>query len=88
MSNTTRYGVLIDGRRGGYGVVFPDCRAATGDGAHPRRGFGHAMEAAGEWAQAVPAPRPRLLEALRDDPEQDRHCRLREPNDFRMIDIA
>ena len=24
MSNTTRYGVLIDGRRGGYGVVFPD----------------------------------------------------------------
>ena len=31
MSNTTRYGVLIDGRRGGYGVVFPDlpgCREA------------------------------------------------------------
>jgi len=25
------------------------------------------MEAAAEWAQAVPAPRPRLLEALRDD---------------------
>ena len=24
MSNTTRYGVLIDGRCGGYGVVFPD----------------------------------------------------------------
>ena len=24
MSNTTRYGVLIDGGRGGYGVVFPD----------------------------------------------------------------
>ena len=24
MSNTTRYGVLIVGRRGGYGVVFPD----------------------------------------------------------------
>jgi len=24
MSNTTRYGVLIDGRRGGYRVVFPD----------------------------------------------------------------
>jgi hypothetical protein len=46
------------------------------------------MEAAAEWAQAVPAPRPRLLEALRDDPEQDRHCRLREPNDFRIIDIA
>jgi hypothetical protein len=27
----------------------------------------HAMEAAGEWAQAVSLPRPRLLEALRDD---------------------
>jgi HicB_like antitoxin of bacterial toxin-antitoxin system len=29
----------------------------------------HAMEAASEWAQAVPAPPPRLLEALRDDPD-------------------
>src|SRR5882757_4097408 len=27
----------------------------------------HAMEAAGEWAQADSLPRPRLLEALRDD---------------------
>jgi len=27
----------------------------------------HAMEAASEWAQAVSLPRPRLLEALRDD---------------------
>ena len=27
----------------------------------------HAMEGAGEWAQAVSLPRPRLLEALRDD---------------------
>jgi len=26
----------------------------------------HAMEAAGEWAQVVSLPRPRLLEALRD----------------------
>ena len=26
----------------------------------------HAMGAAGEWAQAVSLPRPRLLEALRD----------------------
>ena len=28
----------------------------------------HAM-AASEWAQAIPAPRPRLLETLRDDPD-------------------
>src|SRR4029077_6326398 len=27
----------------------------------------HAQEAAGEWAQTVSAPRPRSLEALRDD---------------------
>ena len=27
----------------------------------------HAMGAAGEWAQVVSLPRPRLLEALRDD---------------------
>ena len=42
---------------------FPICPAAsTVD--EPLR---HAMEAAGEWAQAVSLPRPRLLEALRDD---------------------
>jgi long-chain acyl-CoA synthetase len=35
MSNTTRYGVLIDGRRGDYGVVFPDLPGCK----HPRRGF-------------------------------------------------
>jgi hypothetical protein len=27
----------------------------------------HAVEGAGEWAQAVSLPRPRSLEALRDD---------------------
>ena len=27
--NMTRYGVLIDGRRGGYGVVFPDLPGCT-----------------------------------------------------------
>jgi hypothetical protein len=35
MSNTTRYGVLIDGRRGGYDVVFPDLPGCK----HRRRGF-------------------------------------------------
>ena len=46
---------------------FPICRAATRDGAHPRRGFAAAMEAAAEWRQAGSPPRPRSLEALRDD---------------------
>ena len=67
MSNTTRYGVLIDGRRGGYGVVFPDLPGCTAMGRTLDEALRHAMEAAGEWAQAVSLPRPRLLEALRDD---------------------
>ena len=53
MSNTTRYGVLIDGRRGGYGVVFPDLPGCTAMGRTLDEVLGHAMEAAGEWAQAV-----------------------------------
>ena len=32
MSNTTRYGVPIDDRRGGYGVVFPDLPGCTAMG--------------------------------------------------------
>jgi hypothetical protein len=36
-------------------------------GRNPDEALQHAMEAAGEWAQAVSLPRPRLLEALRDD---------------------
>ena len=62
MSNTTRYGVLIDGGRSGYGVVFPDL-----PGAPSTRLCVMPWGPAGEWAQAVSLPRPRLLEALRDD---------------------
>src|SRR6476620_2812830 len=46
---------------------FPICRAAISDGRTLDEFLQHAMEAAGEWAQAVSLPRPRLLEALRDD---------------------
>ena len=66
MSNTTRYGVLIDGRRGGYGVVFPDLPGCTAMGRTLDEALQHVMEAAGEWVQALSLPRPRLLEALRD----------------------
>ena len=59
MSNTTRYGVLIDGRRGGYGVVFPDLPGCTAMGRTLDEALRHAMEAAGEWAQAAAAPAPR-----------------------------
>ena len=50
------------------------------------------MEAAGEWAQAVSLPRPRLLEALRDyrrvksaiaDGAVRQSCRLRAANPVR-----
>ena len=52
MSNTTRYGVLIDGRSGGYGVVFPDLPGCTAMGRTLDEALQHAMEAASEWAQA------------------------------------
>jgi len=43
MSNTTRYGVLIDGRRGGYGVVFPDLPGCTAMGRTLDEALRHAM---------------------------------------------
>ena len=56
-------------RRGGYGVVFPESRRPRQprDWGAPSTRLRHAIEAAGEWAQAVAVPRRRLLEALRDD---------------------
>jgi HicB_like antitoxin of bacterial toxin-antitoxin system len=48
-------------------VVFPDLPGCTAMGHTVDEALRHAMEAAGEWAQAVSLPRPRLLEALRDD---------------------
>ena len=45
MSNTTRYGVLIDGRRGGYGVVFPDLPGCTAMGRTLDEALRHDMEA-------------------------------------------
>jgi hypothetical protein len=47
-------------------VVFPDLPGCTAMGRTLDEALQHAMEAAGEWAQAGSLPRPRLLEALRD----------------------
>jgi predicted RNase H-like HicB family nuclease len=69
MDNVTRYGVLIDGRRGGYGVVFPDLPGCTAMGRTLDEALHHAMEAAVEWSAAVKPKRPRPLEALREDVE-------------------
>ena len=54
--------------RGGYGVVlFRSAGQLLAMGRTLDEALRHAMGAAGEWAQAVSLPRPRLLEALRDD---------------------
>ena len=50
-------------------MVFPDLPGCTAMGRTLDEALQHAMETASEWAQAIPAPRPRLLEALRDDPD-------------------
>jgi predicted RNase H-like HicB family nuclease len=68
MDDVSRYGVVIDGRRGGYGVVFPDLPGCTAMGRTLDEALRHAREAAAEWVQMVkPIPRPRPLEQLRDD---------------------
>jgi hypothetical protein len=46
-----------------HGVVFPDLPDCTAMGCT----LDEALRQAGEWAQAVSPPRPRSLEALRDD---------------------
>jgi HicB_like antitoxin of bacterial toxin-antitoxin system len=62
MSNTTRCGVLIDSRRSGYGVGFPDLPGCTAMGRTLDEALQHAM-GGGQRMKAIPAPRPRLLEA-------------------------
>jgi len=71
----TRYIALVDGKRGAYGVVFPDLPGCTAMGRTIEEALLNASEAAGEWAEAVRetnngklAP-PRSSEALRNDPE-------------------
>jgi predicted RNase H-like HicB family nuclease len=63
MDDVSSYGVVIDGRRGGYGVVFPDLPGCTAMGRTLDEALRHAMEAAAEWVQK-PIPRP---PQLRDD---------------------
>lgn len=70
----TRYGAIIDGKRGAYGVVVPDLRGCTAMGKTVDEALANAASAAVAWAEvartdgfAVPKPRP--IEALRGDPE-------------------
>ncbi len=75
MSKLTRFIALMDGKAGGYGVVFPDLPGCTAMGRTQDEALANAVTAASEWADAVmetnggKLPKPRSLEVLRNDPE-------------------
>ena len=69
-----RYVALIDGKRGAYGVVFPDRPGCTAMGRSVDEAIRNAGEALAEWVgderaagRAIPAPRS--VEAARGDPD-------------------
>jgi predicted RNase H-like HicB family nuclease len=73
VARMTHYIGLMDGEKGGYGVVFPDFPGCTAMGVTADEVWSNAVEVLADWvgemggAEAVPAPRP--LTAYRDDPE-------------------
>jgi predicted RNase H-like HicB family nuclease len=69
-----RYTVLIDGKKGGYGVVVPDLPGCTAMGPTVEAALANAVAAMRDWAEvteeaggAVPAPRD--PETVRTDEE-------------------
>ncbi len=69
-----RYTVLIDGKAGAYGVVFPDLPGCVAMGRTIDEALAHAADAVRDWfelseehGEEVPLPRP--LEKLRRDPD-------------------
>jgi predicted RNase H-like HicB family nuclease len=66
----SRYVVLIDGKPGAFGVVFPDCPGCTAMGETVEEALANAIEALADWAlDADPMPAPRSVAQLRRDPE-------------------
>jgi predicted RNase H-like HicB family nuclease len=70
----TRYGAIIDGKRGAYGVVIPDLPGCTAMGKTIDEALANAASAAVAWAEVARAdgyavPKPRPIEVLRGDPE-------------------
>src|ERR1700745_1891843 len=68
----TRYGAILDGRRGNYGVVIPDLPGCTAMGKTIDEALTNAASAAGAWAEVAHAdgyavPKPRPIETLRND---------------------
>jgi predicted RNase H-like HicB family nuclease len=69
-----RYIVVIDGKAGGYGVIFPDCPGATAMGTTMDEALDNAALALRDWAEITEEhgsrlPAARSLEALRKDPD-------------------
>jgi predicted RNase H-like HicB family nuclease len=69
-----RYGALVDGKRGAYGVVIPDLPGCTAMGKTIDEALANAAGAASAWAEVARAdgfaiPKPRPIETLRKDPE-------------------
>lgn len=69
-----RYAVLIDGKPGAYGVVFPDLPGCTAMGATLDEALYAASDAAAVWARVLEAdggtvPAPREFTELRKDTE-------------------
>lgn len=67
-----RYTVLIDGQKGGYGVVVPDLPGCTAMGATIEDALVNTMAAMRDWAEVTAeggneVPRPRDPDAVRED---------------------
>jgi predicted RNase H-like HicB family nuclease len=71
---TMRYGAIVDGKRGAYGVVIPDLPGCTAMGKTIDEALANAASAATAWAtvakaDGMPIPKARPIEVLRRDPE-------------------
>ena len=69
----TRYGAIVDGKRGAYGVVIPDLPGCAAMGKTLDEALANAASAAVAWAEVARAdgitiPKPRTIETLRNDP--------------------
>lgn len=69
-----RYTVLIDGKRGAYGVAFPELPGCVAMGASVEEAIANAGDSLRDWVEvteehggSIPAPRP--VEAVRKDPD-------------------
>jgi predicted RNase H-like HicB family nuclease len=69
-----RYIGMIDGKAGGYGLIFPDAPGCTAMGLTVEEAVQHGAEALADWmgyelAEGRKLPKARSVEQLRKDPE-------------------